>query len=137
MCFKWGLFVSAEFKSHHIFTHIHMHPYVVLFADVRNGNEGVKGSIDCCSSCCAYKEWYKALQGWRRETAVDTNVLLNFHYHCCHFSCVSRCVCHLLFGLKYSPFKVSWHHFTTARKKNFLRQHSNAAFKITKIIIKV
>lgn len=60
------------FKPHHIFTHIHMHPDVVLFADVRNGNEGVKGSIHCCSGCCAYKEWYKALQGWRRKTAADT-----------------------------------------------------------------
>lgn len=133
MCFKGGL----EFKSHHIFTHIHMHPDVVLFADVRNGNEGVKGSIHCCSGCCAYKEWYKALQGWRRET-VDTSVLLNFSHHHCHFSCVSSCACHLLFGLKYSPLEVSWHHFTTARKeKNILRQHTNPAFKITKIISKV
>ncbi len=43
-------------------THIHMHPDVVLFADVRNGNERVKGSVHCCSSCCTHKERYETLQ---------------------------------------------------------------------------
>lgn len=47
------------------FTHIHVHPDVVLFADVRDGDEGVKGSVHCCSSSCTYKERYKTLQKHR------------------------------------------------------------------------
>lgn len=61
--------------SHHmqkvVLTHIHVHPDAVLFADVRNGDEGVKGSVHCCSGCCAYKERHKTLQRHKHKMLVQ------------------------------------------------------------------
>lgn len=52
------------------FTHIHMHPDVVLLADVGNGDEGVKCSVNCCPSCCTYKERYKTLRQHKGNDVV-------------------------------------------------------------------
>lgn len=53
------------------FTHVHMHPDVVLFADVRNGDERVKGSVHCRSSSCTHKERNKTLHKQGRKMTVQ------------------------------------------------------------------
>lgn len=43
-------------------THVHVHPDAVLPADVRNGDEGVEGSVDRRPSGGAHEERNKTLQ---------------------------------------------------------------------------
>lgn len=49
--------------SGRLWTHIHMHPDVVLPADVGDGDEGVKGSVHRRPGGRAHKERHKALHG--------------------------------------------------------------------------
>lgn len=60
------------------FTHIHVHPDVVLFANVRNGNEGVKSSVHCCPSSRTYEERYKTLHKSNQNTAYEAVMLLQY-----------------------------------------------------------
>lgn len=48
-----------------------MHPDVVLFADVRDGNERVKGSVHCCSCSRTNKERYKTLHRNKEVNIVN------------------------------------------------------------------
>lgn len=94
-------------------THIHVHPDVVLFADVGNGDERVKGSVHRRSRCGTDKERYKTLQRHRQKGWFHTQEKKKSI--CGIYSCVMNA--YLLFGFHYSPLKVSWNHFTTAKEK--------------------
>lgn len=65
---RWATVCSAKLSDYSpvdsmqtFFTHVHMHPDVVLFADIRDGNERVKGSVHRCAGSGAHKERHKAL----------------------------------------------------------------------------
>lgn len=112
-----GLQISC--KSSTFATHIHVHPDVVLFADVRNGDERVKGSVHCCSSCCTHKERYKTLQSHKQAKQNTANMFSSSYLSTVFIAAL--CASHyLLLGLHYSPLKVSWDHFTTAEEKQDL-----------------
>lgn len=51
-------------------THVHVHPDAVLPADVRNGDEGVKGSVYRRTRCGAYKERYKTLERHKQKLNI-------------------------------------------------------------------
>lgn len=49
-------------------THVHVHPDVVLSADVRDGDEWVEGAVYCGTSGGAHKERHKTLQKNKQKT---------------------------------------------------------------------
>lgn len=53
-----------------VVTHVHVHPDAVLFTDVRNGDERVKGSVHRCSGCRTDEERYETLQ-WHKHIMLD------------------------------------------------------------------
>lgn len=62
-------------------THVHVHPDVVLFADVWNGDERVKGSVHGCSSCRAHEERYETLR--RHKEINDRTIPMCFPSSAC------------------------------------------------------
>lgn len=54
-------------------TYIHVHPDLVLFANVSNSQEGIKSPIHSGSSCGAHKERNKSLQKQESPCCVNRN----------------------------------------------------------------
>lgn len=54
-------------------TYIHVHPDLVLFANVSNSQEGIKSPIHSGSSCGAHKERNKSLQKQESPRCVNRN----------------------------------------------------------------
>lgn len=92
-------------------THVHVHPDVVLSADVGDGVERVEGAVHRRPCGGADEERDETLhgEGGVGQTCKLGLLLVDLSGR--------RHVRHLLFGLQYSPLQVGWDQFAAVTNK--------------------